>query len=249
MFHKSKKSWLRIRKMVIYKNDVQMVYTGLGSKKKKHKTGGKKKCETMSRKSLAKLAFYAQNTQIEFTHMITLTYPSEYPKDGRVSKGHLNRFLSWLRGKLKGVKYLWFLEFQRRGAPHYHILVDRSVGLKKGVVSTRWYDAVGSGDKKHLRAGTRTEKLRTIDGAAKYVSKYTAKREQKAVPGNYRNCGAFWGCSRGVKPKPKGEINLRGMTGEDLQRFMKEMGWEYHESLTKPLKTLYNASQLFDDIV
>jgi hypothetical protein len=52
--------------------------------------------------------------------MITLTYPSEFPADGRIVKDHWKRMRQWLtrNGVSSG---LWFLEFQERGAPHFHI--------------------------------------------------------------------------------------------------------------------------------
>lgn len=242
MFHKSK-NYLRIKKIEIYRTDATMTYT---SPYKPPEGGGKRgKVTELSRKSLQKLAFYAQNTDVCFTTIITLTYPGEYPKSGKEIKEHLNRFLAWMRGKFKSIQYLWFLEFQSRGAPHFHVLLDLLLTGYKSEISTAWYKAVGSGDERHLRAGTNTEKIRKVDGAARYAAKYAAKREQKSVPGDFADVGRFWGASRKVKPKAIKEYNLEGMVGTELQEFLRVMGWSYSETLVNPLKVLYNAGKLF----
>lgn len=227
--------------MVIYKNDVRVSYST--DMRNKPKGGNKKMIRELTRESLANMVFTAHNTDVEFKGMITLTYPDNFPKDGKESKSHLNRFLTSIR-RVTDIEYLWFMEFQKRGAPHYHILTSVDPTGIMDEVAIRWYRAAGSRGIKHLMAGTRCERLRRVDGAARYAAKYAAKVEQKIVPENYQNCGRFWGNSKGVPPNAKGHINFRGGTGEDLQAMMRELGWEYHESLTKPLKTLYNAGKL-----
>ncbi|GAH86880.1 unnamed protein product, partial [marine sediment metagenome] len=56
--------------------------------------------------------------------MVTLTYPAVFPKNGKVVKKHLNVMLKWLKYRLPAKNYLWFFEWQRRGAPHVHILLE-----------------------------------------------------------------------------------------------------------------------------
>jgi hypothetical protein len=162
-----------------------------------------------SEESRRRLAFVANNTAVEFRTLITLTYPRNYPHDGRTVKRHLRAFLqSWRRWTV-GASYLWFLEFQRRGAPHVHVLTDYPLPSrrtdKKNVqrwVSQRWYDICNSGDPKHLVAGTRIERLRNRDNPGAYAVKYASKMEQKHVPKDYRNVGRFWGHTQDVKPEP-----------------------------------------------
>lgn len=246
MVHKSKMLPLRIESLTVFKNDVQVNYSSDTRGGKAGNFQGKQKQGELSRKSLAKLAFYAQNTEVKMNMFITLTYPKEFPKSGKEIKRHLNRFLAWIRSTGDNISYLWFLEFQKRGAPHFHIITSADLLDRKQDISQRWYDAVNSGDMKHLRAGTNIQKIRKVDGMARYVSKYAAKKEQKVLPPDFRDVGRFWGCSRDVKPEPKKTYNLKGMVGTELQEFMKGMGWEYSDSLQKPLKTLYNAAILFD---
>jgi hypothetical protein len=244
MFHNSKKN-LRIKTMTVYKKDIVITYT---TDIRPETTGGKKKQGRLSAKSIKNLTFYAQNTSVKFQDMITLTYPNEYPESGKVIKSHLNTFLSWCRGKFKPFSYLWFLEFQRRGAPHFHILTSVELVKHKKEVSLRWYETVQSNDIKHLKAGTRVEKLRKVDGAASYATYYASKMYQKTTPDGFKDVGNWWGASRDVRPQPKEVYNLQGMTGQDLRAFMRSIGWEYWQSLTRPLTILYNASEALESI-
>jgi hypothetical protein len=128
------------------------------------------------------------------TVLLTLTYPGDFPTDGRRVKRHWHNFRTWLvRGgkERPSRKGAWFLEFQGRGAPHFHIFLDGPVDKKE--VARKWYDLVASGDERHLRAGTRIETLREGHAAAAYASKYASKAEQKEVPDGFSEVGRFWG--------------------------------------------------------
>jgi len=50
---------------------------------------------------------------------LTLTY-HDFVEDFKVWKNHLNQFSTELRKKYPSARGLWKLEFQRRGAPHFH---------------------------------------------------------------------------------------------------------------------------------
>jgi hypothetical protein len=127
--------------------------------------------------------------------LITLTYPREFPQDGRTVKRHWAAFRHWLtRRRVRGE---WFLEFQKRGAPHFHVFVDRFVDYQE--VAAAWYRIAGGGDRLHLAAGTRVEQLREVYAAARYAEKYAVKAEQKEVPEGFEEVGRFWGTFGGLK--------------------------------------------------
>lgn len=136
-----------------------------------------------------------------------LSYPAEYPSDGRIVKRHWATFIKRLfryldvtkrddgkyyarDGKLFSV--LWFFEFQDRGAPHFHFLCTHYI--PKGWLANAWYEIVGSNDENHFKFGTRIEKF---DGDRRklswYAGKYAAKSEQKVIPESFKNSGRFWG--------------------------------------------------------
>jgi hypothetical protein len=86
----------------------------------------------------------------------------------------------------------WFLEFQKRGAPHFHLLTTDFYSYRR--CQMLWYAIVNSGDSKHLKAGVRVETLkRGKKGMISYAKKYARKQEQKEVPPDYLNVGRFYG--------------------------------------------------------
>lgn len=84
--------------------------------------GKKSKITEFSNASWSNLMFTIRNTSMIFSSLITLTYPRDFPGDGSLVKSQLNAFLNSLRYRFRLVSYFWFLEFQRRGAPHFHIM-------------------------------------------------------------------------------------------------------------------------------
>ena len=146
---------------------------------------------------------YLRECVPEYSQMVTLTYPFTYPSDGPTTKNHLRRFLQELKREWERhasscgydprlFSAFWFLEFQERGAPHFHIFCTWTPGY--GWVAQKWYDIVKSEDIRHLQAGTRTEYLKSgRAGTISYASKYAVKMAQKQVPEDYQKVGRFWG--------------------------------------------------------
>lgn len=181
----------------VYRQDTK-VYRGITHRQSRQKGGGiRGKISSFSRQSVARMVFAFRNMS-KPRIMITLTYPGEFPADGKKVKRDLDAFKKWLARR--GVSWAWFLEFQERGAPHFHLFTNLPVKAEK--VAQAWFRIVGSGDEKHLRAGTRVEWLRNPDAAGIYAAKYGSKAEQKEVPDEYQNVGRFWGMSRNLKPVP-----------------------------------------------
>lgn len=164
--------------------------------------------------------------------MVTLTYPGEWQKvapTGLVSKQHLDAFFKWLgrRGWGDGA---WKLEFQARGAPHYHLMLSLPIGkcakyrLDTGrdgslgeLISEAWARIVGAeGDEraKHLRAGTRidfshgarcSDPVRLATYFAKHGSPTVGSRKeyQHDVPDEWTVEGAGPGRFWGVRGVPR----------------------------------------------
>lgn len=137
---------------------------------------------------------------------VTMTYPDNFPGDPARWKRDLRVFAERFKRAFPKGGYIWRLELIERKsglsagkvAPHYHLLVwNVPHGRLLEWVGVNWYNTVGSGDEKHLRAGTRVEELRSWRGAACYVSKYMAKTSvselSKAYPGGV---GRWWGVVR-----------------------------------------------------
>lgn len=229
----------------VYRNDIEVVRNGRRLPVEYAPRGMVKEFSWASRR---RLAFVASNTSVVFRTMVTLTYPRAFPSDGRKVKRDLNAFLVWFKRDRGAFSYLWFLEFQRRGAPHIHLLTsslfpkDRQDGKSlRFRVSACWYRVVGSGDTRHLGAGTRVERVRTHEGARRYAVKYAMKMKQKLVPPAYRNVGRFWGASRDVKPLPEGFVRC---TEDDIRGAIED--WEHKPGNDRILwRVLYNQADTF----
>lgn len=236
----------------VYRNDVVVVRSGAAPLRKEPV---RSVITEFSYESRQRLAFVAANTDAVFTTMITLTYPSMFPSDGLKVRGDRHAFLKWLRRRFdksqqlrSALLYLWWLEFQERGAPHLHLVTTflwpttrAAVAALRADVAEAWYNIVGSGDPKHLRAGTRTERIRKPHGACRYAVKYALKMRQKLVPAGYRNVGRFWACSRAVTPVA---IATHQCTEDDVRGRLE--GWAWEPSDTKKLhRVLYGVADRF----
>jgi hypothetical protein len=153
---------------------------------------------------------------------VTLTYPGIWPDDPQEWK----RDLQTLRKRLErvwGVKFpaVWKLEPQRRGAPHFHLLLlvparwcdglqvtgQRKIGERtvtywaggrlsefRQWLSRAWFEVVDSGDERHLRAGTNCEPIEAWGKVAAYASKYLGKECRFHQPaGEPMEVGRYWG--------------------------------------------------------
>lgn len=134
--------------------------------------------------------------------------------DGVVTKKHLESLRSRLTRYFKNLKItwsaLWFYEFQKRGAPHFHLILWGE-GLQEHLLTLRekiakgWAKIVNHPDavefEKHLNAGTGTEKMRS--GHFGYAAKYASKMQQKEVPSEFSNVGRFWGFWYYTPPEPE----------------------------------------------
>ena len=179
----------------------------------------------MSKQALARLIVTIQSTEIEFSSMLTLTYPKVYPSKGDIIKQDISFLTTWLKRNFD-TENLWFLEFQERGAPHFHVMLENDaitpkmrvkVGLKwtERIVLSDWFsDYIDDQDKpeetysKEVRKiaavnchETVWELIREVSGARNYVTKYAAKAYQKKPPKWFKGVGRFWGCSRAVSTK------------------------------------------------
>jgi len=135
--------------------------------------------------------------------MVTLTY-RQPPTDGREVKRHMRAFRERWKRRFGGPVGVWKLEFQRRGAAHIHLWLQRpEVGLDelRQWVSEAWWEIVGTGDDVHRQAGTSVNSW--CGSPVRYVRKYMAKGSkeyQHEVPEWFESVGRWWGLW-GVRPQ------------------------------------------------
>ena len=189
--------------MLVYKNGtIRLLGSGVGFREDLQPERGVIK--KLSSKSRQRMVFVVNETQVEFSSMLTLTYPKFYHNHGFIVKRHLRKVLDYLPSLLGlGVQYFWFTEFQKRGAPHFHVLINFAPShTERAKMAFKWSEIVGGDDQDKVFFVHNTEAawgaIRSKDGARHYVAKYATKTEQKEVPPTFWNIGRFWGCSARV---------------------------------------------------
>lgn len=160
---------------------------------------------------------------------MTLTYPDIFPDDPKIWKKDLDDFFKRLLRRFPHAVGLWRLERKKRKtgvnsgkvAPHFHILVYNAAYIALlGWVSRAWFEVVGSGDPKHLNAGTRVEPVRSVRGVLYYTSKYICKAENDSMPG----IGRAWGIvGREDLPGIQGEFQVLHIGGKAAMMILRMM--------------------------
>lgn len=152
--------------------------------------------------------------------MVTLTYPGEYSHDPKAWKNDLDNFVRRLARKFKKAAGVWKLEPQKRGAPHFHLFVwNAGYAELLSWVSLAWFQVVKSGDIRHLHAGTRVERVKSLSGSRWYASKYLGKE----VDGEgWEYPGRWWGIFQREK-LPYGELVNVEVTQEKAVEFIRYM--------------------------
>lgn len=164
--------------------------------------------------SARRMRTYLRESVSAYSVFITLTYPMSYGDDGIECKRHLSNFLRRMRrySNDRTFSAFWFLEFQKRGAIHFHIFCTHR--YPKEWVARSWYEVCGTDDKRHLVAGTRIETIRGGKRAiCAYAAKYAAKAQQKSPPKEFGWVGRFWGVA-GVRETVSADIVFPACVGD-----------------------------------
>ncbi|MEM9656353.1 MAG: hypothetical protein AAGA65_30015, partial [Actinomycetota bacterium] len=127
----------------------------------------------------------------ERIHVVTLTAPADHLdvfKDHRDGYRALRAFQDRLRHATgEKARGFWKLEFQRRGAPHWHLILitPRQISGQRFStwLSQAWYESVGSGAESHLRAGTSVDIEQSLQASdalrlALYFAGYSTRKDK-----------------------------------------------------------------------
>jgi hypothetical protein len=193
--------------------------------------------------------------------MVTLTMPGEWRSvcpDGRAFKRHVRAWQSRLRRYLSRVDVtrwsaLWFLEFQRRGAPHLHLLLFGQdahlvdVRRLRQWASRSWAEVVAHSDRgerrKHVKAGTRVERMR-VDHFG-YAVRYARKMQQKRVPDGFRSVGRFWGMWNHGTLRPA--VWVETYTVDEVAALVRALGTVAHGRFGERLVRRYTEATRHSD--
>lgn len=176
-------------------------------------SGLRSEVQLFSGKSKTRLRRFLQNTPHQYRVMITLTYGMEYPASGCVAKSHLKRFRQLLLNhKLVPESVCWFLEFQNRGAPHFHLLSTDFIPFM--AVAWLWHWSSGA----PLDTATNVKRMTR---PVRYAVKYAKKATQKDVPEQFQDVGRFWGIWFGHRVYAVEASKLNGACLADEKRALK----------------------------
>lgn len=141
-----------------------------------------------SRKRLLELVARLSNARM--LTFITVTYRTAPTIEE--SKIHLHAFLQRIRRHAPKAAVIWKMEFQQRGAVHFHLLCFNLPFWRKEQVQQAWASITGE-----ERPFTRIENIRERKKALSYVAKYMAKAAGRSgfnyVPYPNANTGRTWG--------------------------------------------------------
>lgn len=121
---------------------------------------------------------------------VTLTYPGSWPGAWQRWKRDIDALGKRLKRQYPGVSFVWRLEYQRRGAPHFHLLLFGVPFIPHDWLARAWYAVVDSGDPKHLLAGVEVRRVKRFRSVIGYASKYLAKVKDED---SGRTDGRVWG--------------------------------------------------------
>ena len=170
---------------------------------------------------------------------VTLTYHENYPDNGKEVKRQLDNFRRDIMRKYPKSIFIWKLEYQKRGAPHFHIIL-----ITKKVEELGDYQVIKDGEiyffdrveKKRIEVGERglrafvqekwshhtkdsieqfnsgieVEEVRKKESIAFYLCKYIAK-DRKATKKEYQHEVPEWfkNCGRWWGCYNKKLLNIR----------------------------------------
>jgi hypothetical protein len=164
---------------------------------------------------------------------VTLTYPDLFPDNPAEWKHHLKLLKGRFMRRFRRCGFVGRLELVTRKsgenagklAPHFHLLVWGAEYAHLLMFFRRaWYEVVGSGDEKHLRAGVRVERVKSWKGVFCYASKYIAKEAEGGIISQYPGgVGRWWYvCNIGYIPFVKAMlVQLTDKEAVTLIRYMR----------------------------
>jgi hypothetical protein len=152
--------------------------------------------KAFSKQSRMRLFQMLHELKFESVTFETLTYPLDFPTDPKIYKAHLKEYRRRYELRYGKVKTVWRLEFQLRGAPHYHLMRLDAPFIPVLDLCNLWADVVHSDSAAHRKIGvdiklsTGGKEGRLI---AVYLAKYVAKIDDRPNIDLEKGVGRWWG--------------------------------------------------------
>jgi len=180
----------------VYRQDLMLRFSRVGKPAylqpiKRH--GERGIIQEYSGRSQKRLTLLLRNTDHLWKAFVTLTYPANFPLDGRRAKRDMHNFTARLYRM--GIKYTWVAEFQDRGALHFHMVLTSEIPYQ--VLADMWDKTIGNNWQARGDRGSASTSIRAFQGQKDlcYLWSYVSKQSQKQLPDGFQKMGRWWGAS------------------------------------------------------
>jgi len=136
---------------------------------------------------------------------ISLTYHYGHTKKDPKDHSPLHNFLVQLRKFDNNIQFIWRKELQKRGAPHYHLIIFPSLPEDDHPdsgyivhINTLWHQIADPKSRKHFEYGCKVTTIHSYREACIYLSKYIAKVDNDK---QILEMGRHWGTSNNLPIK------------------------------------------------
>jgi len=151
------------------------------------------KVTAFSKKSRRRLLEYLARTEKDTSTKVflTLTYPSNMT-DSMRGKAHLRAFLERVRRRWPQAACIWRIEYQERGAVHFHLLFFGLPYWKADNIRQVWGEIIGERNP-WIHIATCRSRKKTIFYVSKYIAKTPSTAEVSLSNLPYLHEGRHWG--------------------------------------------------------
>ncbi len=168
----------------------------------------------------------------------TLTYHHGWSSDPSAIQRHVNTFLTDLRRQYPTITYIRRVEYQRRGAPHHHLLMMLPAGDDRlsspaahAWIAETWHRIADPSSIDHRAHGTHTVNVESWRHLATYISKYLGKVADGEKNVRLNRC---WAASRDIPTSSWLIAHFDPRTTATLKRFFRRWWHAGHRRSKAP---------------
>jgi len=160
-----------------------------------------------SRRRLIQLLSRINLNHYSRVYFVSTTFHEVYPENSEKLKNFLDKYLKSLKKSFPDLAYLWKLEIQKRGVPHFHFFFlipnytnPYKASAVKKIIKFRWNHMLEDRDQWTQKYSVDFQEVKEKKKVFSYVAKYTSKIDQpldKLYPGRK------YGYSRNLNLQPE----------------------------------------------
>lgn len=180
-----------------------------------------------SRRRLIKKILRLERSRLSDGSFLTLTYHEDWTLDREDLQQDLGAFLQAMRRQYPDSVYIWRIEFQKRGAPHFHLMIWRAGGREghdlqelAAWVKETWTRISAQDSAAHAQHGTDTRRISSWREAMGYVSKYVADTGKE---GEVDYSGRRWGASQSLPTAPVHRFHCSETAAHIIRRLCRKL--------------------------